>query len=303
MRTLFRGAFCASLALLIVSCGLLKKKGDEGDAAAEASTAEVADAAPTPPPAALANNEADIARFPDETKLDNVAATFARSYNVREAPPAGTLIAGLNKGTAVTQIASRDKYFLILFDDPAAAGQKKMGWVHGDAFNTNVITTIKCGPGDTALITGSEAPFCGKVCAADSDCPGGQNCKGQANKFTNGKAGAAVQVCTVFHAHDAGPGPSPVATDGGLSVVVKKDAGLVTTQDSGPAPGPTPVAGDIAAPPCAAGFTLVAKTNKCHRNCPGGPTAGQCTNAKSVCIKCDSQGGVKICADSRDACK
>src|SRR5204863_5425356 len=118
-------------------------------------------------------------------------------------------VAGLPKGTNVTEIASRANYFLIVFDDPAAAGQKKMGWVHADAFSATVIKEIKCAPGETPLVSGLEAPFCGKVCTADGDCPAGQNCKGQANKYVNGKASTSVSVCTVFHVHDAGAPPAP----------------------------------------------------------------------------------------------
>ncbi len=304
MRTLFRGAAIASLALLIVSCGLLKKKGEEADAAAEAAVAEVADAAPAPPPPAIASNEDDVARFPDETKLDDVAATFQKAYNVREAPPAGTIVAGLPKGTNVTQIASRTNYFLILFDDPAAAGEKKMGWVHADAFSATVIKEVKCPAGETALVSGLEAPFCGKVCNVDTDCPGGQACKGSANKYVNGKAGAAVKVCTVFHPHDAGAPPAPVATDAGLATNVKKDGGLfIVTKDAGaPAPPTPPVPAPnviVTAPPCPVGFTSVAKTGKCHRQCAPG-AAGVVVCGNFPCSPCENK---HVCLERRDQCK
>src|SRR5262245_30692970 len=103
MRTLVRITTALSALMFIVNCGLLKKGEDAG--ATEGGAAEVADAAPAPTPAALATNEGDIARFPDEAKLADVTATLQRSYNVREAPPSGAVIAGLTKGTTVTEIA------------------------------------------------------------------------------------------------------------------------------------------------------------------------------------------------------
>src|SRR4051794_1236147 len=108
MKTLVRASTALALVMFVVSCSsLLKKKGEE-DAGLEASVvSEPVDAAPAPAPAALATNEGDVARFPDETKLADVGATLQRTYNVREAPPAGEIIVGLSKGTAVTEVALR----------------------------------------------------------------------------------------------------------------------------------------------------------------------------------------------------
>jgi hypothetical protein len=126
--------------MLVVSCsGLLKKK--EEDAGLEASvTADTTDAAPVQAAdtAAVATNQGDVARFPDETKLADVPATLQRGYNVREAQPAGAVITALPKGTAVTQIAQRGGSYLITFDNPKAPGTKLMGWIYKDAFNAVV---------------------------------------------------------------------------------------------------------------------------------------------------------------------
>ncbi|MCW5832865.1 MAG: SH3 domain-containing protein [Labilithrix sp.] len=215
MKTLVRGSAALALLMLVVSCsGLLKKKGGEEDAGLEASVeSEVADAEPEPAPAALAANEGDVARFPDETKLDDVAATLQRAYNVREAPPAGAIIRGLAKGTSVTQIGERGGSFLILFDDPKAPGTRLMGWIHRDAFSAVIQDAgpLVCPKGEIALF--GDTPFCGKLCSEDKDCPTGQACKGQASKLlANGKAGDGVTVCTAFHPHDAG---APTAVDAG----------------------------------------------------------------------------------------
>jgi hypothetical protein len=319
MKTLVRGSTALALVMFVVSCsGLLKKKGEGEEAGVEdAAPVAVVDAdaaaapAPAPAPAALATNEGDVARFPDETKLADVPATLQRTYNVREAPPNGVVIAGLAKGTAVTQIAQRSTSFLITFDNAKAPGTKLMGWVHRDAFSAVIQDAgpLVCPTGEIALF--GDTPFCGKLCSEDKDCPTGQACKGQASKLlANGKAGDGVTVCTIFHPHDAGAPPAPpppvVVDAGGGKLVVVPDAGLpkvVVLVDAGPLP-PAP-AGDVVAPTggkCPGGFELIKKTGKCHRACPGGPTAGQCKNAKPFCIKCDKE-EKKVCAEAQDQCR
>lgn len=321
MRSLVRGSAALAFVMFVVSCSsLLKKKGVD-DAGVEASTeAEVVDAAPPPAAAALATNEGDVARFPDEAKLGDVKATLQRTYNVREAPPAGVIVVGLPKGITVTQVAQRDKSFLIVFDDPKAPGTKLMGWIHRDAFSIVVADAgpLECAKGEMALF--GDTTFCGKPCSADAECPAGQACKGQANKsLPNGKAGDGVTICVLYHPHDAG---APVALDAGKASVA--DAGHPGVVDAGkvvdagtppkpdaaaPAPTPTGPAADVVAPTggkCPDSFVLVAKTNKCHRSCANGTTVVQrlasCRNAKPLCIKCDKD-EKKVCADTQDQCR
>ncbi|HVJ90480.1 MAG TPA: hypothetical protein VM580_11810 [Labilithrix sp.] len=336
MKLLVRGAVSLTFVMFVVSCsGLLKKKKGDEDAGLDATVAAAdEDAAPAPdenpsptPAPALASNEGDIARFPDETKLDSVPATLLRSYNVREAPPAGEVVASLGKGTTVSQIGQRGTAFLILFDDPKNPGNKLMGWIHRDAFSTVIQDAgpLVCPKGEIALW--SDTPFCGKLCSADTDCGAGQACKGQANKLlANGKAGDGVTVCTAYHPHDAG-GP-PVVVDAGKSPTLDAgklptldagglltfdagklptlDAGLIPKViDAGPAPTPAGPASDVVPATggkCPANFVLVAKTGKCHRPCPGGPTKGECKNVKAFCIKCDKD-QKKVCAESQDQCR
>lgn len=266
MKTLVRSAVALALMASVVSCtGLLKKlKGTEEDAGLDASlepevTPEVVDVGTAPAPVALATNEGDVARFPDESKLADVSATLLRSYNVREAPPAGAVIVGLAKGTSVTQIAERGGSFLITFDDPKKPGTKLMGWVHRDAFSAVLQDAgpLVCPKGEIALF--GDTPFCGKLCSEGKDCSSGQACKGQANKLLpNGKAGDGVTVCSVFHAHDAGApaiadAGKPPAADAGAPAVIDAgrspvdagaaaivDAGKMTVADAGAA-GSTPV--------------------------------------------------------------
>ncbi|MBX3202987.1 MAG: hypothetical protein KF894_32975 [Labilithrix sp.] len=323
MKTLVRGSTALALLMFVVSCSsLLKKKGgEEEDAGLDAAVeSELADAAPEPAPAALATNEGDVARFPDEAKLEDVPATLQRAYNVREAPPAGAIIRGLAKGASVTQIGERGGSFLVLFDDPKAPGTRLMGWIHRDAFSAVIQDAgpLVCPKGEIALF--GDTPFCGKLCSEDPDCPTGQACKGQASKLlANGKAGDGVTVCTAFHPHDAGPPTPPAPVDAGAPAVVDAgkpadaaapvvvDAGKPV--DAGPAPTPAGPATDVVAPTggkCPASFVLVAKTNKCHRSCATGATQPDrlknCRNKNPLCIKCDKD-EKKVCAEAQDQCR
>jgi hypothetical protein len=301
MRTLFRATFVLSLVLIIASCNLLKKKGADDGGADGATATEEVDAAPPPPPAALAANEDDVVRFPDETAIADVTATVQRPYNVREAPITGKVVGGLSKGQTATQKAKRQAYVLVVFDQ---GGQKLMGWIHQDAFSAVLtdagIVAPKCAAGETALF--SDGPFCGRVCAKDADCPAPTACKGTSNKWANGKAGAQVTVCTVFHPHDAGaPPPPPPPADAGTAP--KPDA-AAPPADAGTAPPPDAGASlipqdDVVPPPCPIGFLLVNKDKKCHRLCVSDQFGCRKT-ATQRCIKCQ---GVKVCAATNNDCE
>jgi hypothetical protein len=324
MRIFNRGTVGLVALTFVVSCNaLLKKikKGEEEAGVPEASVAldDAGEPTPEPAPPALASNEGDVARFPDETKLPDVHARTQRPYNVREAPPNGELIVNIPKGTEVTQIAQRDRFFLITFDDPRASGTKLMGWIHADAFSPNApnIEAVKCSvKGEVPLM--GDAPFCGVICKTDADCPKDQVCKGSANKYVNGKPGEKVNICILFHPHDAGAPPQPPQTDagggGGRGLVrVPKDAGAPPVVDAGPAPNPAPnppapsgPAQDVVAAngtSCPANFVFVKKTGKCHRPCTNAVNAErECKNRPFFCIKCDNDTKV-VCAESKTQCK
>lgn len=296
MTTQFRGAFRAISVLSIVSfagmigCGLLKKKGgDEVDAAAEAAVAEVVDAAPPPAAAPIAANVDDVARFPDEKPLENVAATIQRTTNVREIPSVGKIVASLAKGGSVTQVAQRGTAFLVVFENPK--DQKKlMGWVGQEAFTAAPVAdagvkALTCAAPEVPLL--SDGPFCGRICTGDGDCPAGQACKGAANKFTNAKLGDAVTVCTVFTPGAARPSVAPV------------DSGRAVTPP--PSPSASLPSVDVLAPSggaCPAGFLLVVKDGQCHKTCI--PSAGQCRVASKFCTPCQ---GSNVCAARLNFCK
>ncbi len=287
LRHASRLAPCLLVAAALAGCP--HKKADVVDAAPPEVV--VVDAGVAPPEA---SNELDVTRFPDETKLDHVArSTQAVVTTVRKAPPSGAVIATLAKGTAVQEIAQRDKFSIILFADPKDATKKLMGWVFQEAFIGGGTTPQKptvtnpCPSGQQLLI--GEQDFCGKVCKVAADCPNGQACTGSAKLFgLDGKVGEPVSVCSFLAGiRDAGP----AVVDAGPA---KADAGT----DAGVPGQPVPVTvAGVQQPPDAAGacppsFVLVPLDKLCHRTCnqPNGvecPAKARCsgTLAKDrVCV-------------------
>lgn len=276
-----------TLALLYVAgCSSLTKKPDV-DAGAPTSVAspDAVDAAPVPPPAVLATNQGDIARFPDETQLANLRATFLRPYNIRESPLAGAIILGLPKGAVVTQIAQRTTYFLIVFDNPKQAGTQLMGWVNKDAFSAIVADAgapPTCPAGETTLM--SDSAFCGRVCTVEADCTPGTSCRGSATRL--GKTDA-VKVCVAL-------GPASLTTD-----AVSTDGGPGSSIDAG-----GPAQDVVAALPggkCPGNFVLVKTTGKCHRPCTTSTSKTECKNNPYFCDKCDVD-MKHVCLESHTQC-
>jgi hypothetical protein len=282
---LTHAALAAAVLATLTGCPR-KKPSTEVDAGV--AETPVVDAAPAP----LAANEADVTRFPDETKLDRVAATvLAGVTNVRKAPPSGAVITTIPKGTVVLEHAQKDKFFLVSFDDPKDPTKKLMGWVFQDAFSATPSVPQKppgvnpCPAGQQLLI--AEQDFCGKVCKVAADCPNGQACTGSAKLFgLNGKVGEPVSVCSFLAGiPDGGTAPPPVA-DAGAKIVIdagtaKPGAGAAT--DAGV---PSQTVAGVQEPPdasgkCPANFVLVASDKLCHRTC-NAPNGVECP-AKSRC--------------------
>jgi hypothetical protein len=281
---------CSSLALAALVpfvSGCPKKGGDAADAEAEAAVAEVAEAAAPAAPVAAATNENDVSRFPDEKKLENVAATIQRQTNVREIPGIGKVVATLAKGGTVTEIAQRSTFFLVVFDNPKDS-KRLMGWVSQDAFTAQAdagLKVITCTAPENAIVS-DNVTLCGKICTTDAQCPSGQACKGRANLFANGKIGDIVDVCTVFTPATPKPVLPIAAVEAGAPPVAPVPAVL-----------PIPNADVTAATGgrCPVGFSLV-KDGQCHKNC----VIGQCRKETTFCISC---GAAKVCSANRDLCK
>lgn len=262
-----------TVAVLVLSAtGCPKKTGDQADGSADAAPAVATSAPPTPAPPPIGVNAASIARFPNETPM-NVDEDVDRPTNVRDAPPNGTILATLAKGTKCVQIAQRDRYFLIVFDDPKNPSQKLMGWVIDDSFkNAPPPVKPKCTAPDVLLM--ADSFFCGRVCKADAECKAGETCTGKAKLVTaTGAIGAETQSCVIPKIADAGAPPTPVADAAAPAPV--QDAGTTPPPapvvDAGTAPAQT---GPIIAPTggkCPDKYRLVSQTGQCHMLCAGTP--------------------------------
>lgn len=280
-----------ALSFVVAGCNPLAKKADvDAGVDAAVTAADAVDAAPVPQPAVLATNQGDIARFPDESPIANVRATFMRAYNIRESPLAGAIILGLPKGAVVTQIAQRTTYVLIVFDNPKQAGSQLMGWVGKDAFSAVVADAgapPTCPSGETALM--SDSAFCGRICMAEADCAPGTSCRGSATRL--GKT-EAVKVCVAL-----GPASLTTATpDGGAAVVA--DGGLQSSADAGPA---EDVVAALPGSKCPGNFVFVKTTGKCHRPCTTSTSKTECRNNPYFCDKCDVD-MKHVCLDSHTQC-
>jgi hypothetical protein len=268
-RSVLLTPFVCVLALVLAGCP--KKKGDASDASADAEAGAAAATAPGPE----ASNVDAVARFPDETAIDHQAATLLwAANNVRKAPPSGEIIATLPKGTNVIQLASHDKYALVTFDNPKTSGERLMGWVIKDAFNAQGIVVPKgpCPAGQTQLL-GDEI-FCGKVCKADTDCPGGSACTGTAQTVLHdGGPGVPVKSCSAI-VHPAGSDAgTPVVTDAGTTPRDAGGGGSGATDSGGGGGGGPMVVDPGAGGTCPAGFKMGQPDGKCHHNCTPGKDA------------------------------
>lgn len=145
--------------------------------AATASTPSTASAAPSAsaPKAPTVANESDVARFPDEKKLDEEAVLQWSSSKVRKKPQ-GDPVVSLAKGTSVTKIAERQGFFLITFADPKDASKRLEGWVYKDAFNAEVplesepLAGNKCPAGAVFREDAATGKHCNRACASDAQC-------------------------------------------------------------------------------------------------------------------------------------
>lgn len=308
--------FLALVALPALHC----RKGKPGDDAAAPIASDTASAAePGEPPAAevVAANASDIARFGEESKLADVAATVVTATaNVRESPPNGPLVAILPKGTSVLEIAQRDSYILVTFDNPKNTSQRLMGWVFapsvggtGAATPASTVVQLRdaaapapvkppssC-PGGLMLVM-ADLPICAKICEKDPDCPAGQACKGTAARIVNGKAGDGVTTCVVYHSTvDAGVAPAKIVD--AAAPVVKDAAVPPAVVDAAVPPPPAATGPEVPATggKCPATYVLLAKDGKCHKDC----TAGSAACGSARCTK-NCNVGPPICLSNAALC-
>jgi len=170
MRRLLPITALLSCAVFLLGCPLLKKKGDDAEAGAEAGAvaadeagaAPEADAAPPPAPedaaapapiAVNAKNAADVARFPGETAVGDDDMKLARAATVRTAPKTGASVATLQPNQDPHKIAEYQDSVLVQFPDPKDKSTNLMGWIGKESF-----TVLKVRVTDGGVVTDAAAP-------------------------------------------------------------------------------------------------------------------------------------------------
>lgn len=176
-------AACGALLLALLACKGAATSVDAGStptpstttapsttAAATASVAPSASATTAP-----TANESDVARFPDEKKLDERAVLQWSSSKVRKKPQ-GDPVVSLPKGTNVTKIAEHQGFFLITFADPKDSSKRLMGWVFKDAFTAEVplesepLPGNKCPAGAVFREDAATGKHCSRACTTNAQC-------------------------------------------------------------------------------------------------------------------------------------
>lgn len=125
----------------------------------------------------LAANEAEVAGYADEKKIDPPAKKKieAAYYTARhEANGTGTAVSVLTKDTEVTAVAERGKHLLITFANPDKSTETLVGWISKLAFDAKSLAT--CPSSQLMVDSPSSGAFCAKPCSPDKGCVAGQKC-------------------------------------------------------------------------------------------------------------------------------
>ena len=143
-----------SMAGALVACSMLKKKApaDAGEDAPAASESAVEAAAPAPS-AALASNDSQVTRYPDEKAVDHAPLTTVGAAALRTQANAGDTVVLLKAGTEVEKIAERGNAYLVVADDPKDPSRKLAGWVTESAFAPGAAHVVHGG-----AVADAEAP-------------------------------------------------------------------------------------------------------------------------------------------------
>jgi hypothetical protein len=187
--------------LVISGAFLLRSCREKAAPVAVAPEGGAPDAAHAP----LASNEANVARYKDETAILPPAGVVQwAAENVRtEAGGRGDLIVTVRRGTEVQKIAGREGYQLIVFSNPGDPSDKLMGWINAEAFGpepTHAPPAITCTGEQVAILVAGGGEACVPAvteCKGDSDCSSGWVCDGQARRFKGGKPDRLIQFCRV----------------------------------------------------------------------------------------------------------
>lgn len=125
----------------------------------------------------LGANEAEVAGYPDEKKLEPAAKKklAAAYYTVRvEANGSGKSVAVLTKDAEVTVVAERGKHLLVTFANPDKSTETLVGWILKIAFDAPSLAG--CPSAGLMVDSPTSGVFCAKPCTPDKACPAGQKC-------------------------------------------------------------------------------------------------------------------------------
>jgi hypothetical protein len=177
-----------------------------------------------------ASNELDVRRYEDETPVDHLPLTVKGSAaTVQKWYPKGPVIATLNKGEAVVQLAERYGFYRVTFTDPKDPARKMMGWVAKFPFDEPVdaglpakIALPKCAvgtgdPGTPLVVLEGQKARCAYVCRENHECltTTGGNCVAVVIVPSSGEIHSNPDYTTVCTGVVQAPKPT---NDGGKSV-------------------------------------------------------------------------------------
>ncbi len=120
--------------------------------------------------AALAANEADITRYPDEkTSAGSTLTTEGPAELRTEVGSGGKLVVVLKKGTEVANLAEHAGHNLVVAEDPKDASRKLMGWAGASAFTLPAVHVHEGHEGHEAHEGGAPAGDAGAHAASAGD--------------------------------------------------------------------------------------------------------------------------------------
>lgn len=128
-----------------------------------------APAEPVSPAAPPVRNAHDVKRYGDESPLGSAGATLVKSAVAHDAMDKGidergvvTLLLG---GTPVSEVAERDGWVLVGFDEPSGQA-RELGWIPMSAIEP---ATRACPPTQTTFRS-AQGSFCAKPCRDSRAC-------------------------------------------------------------------------------------------------------------------------------------
>ena len=222
----------------------------------------------------IADNDADITRYPDEKAVDHVLGVTrlaASNARTQAGANAGTVVAALPPGTSVDKIAVRRGWFLVVFIDPRdpSQGRRVLGWLDPADFvaPSGRRPAVHCEM-PRVVVAHSGVLSCERVCGA---CPAGQACNGAGQLVSDGSPGAPVSYCT-----SVAPSVPTIPPLPGPAPAPRPSRPLDVKQQNGACPGGYGKCGAVCRLQCGADADCVLATAHCQAGFCLGPGAQPC---------------------------